>query len=100
MKLSAVPIKNPAVLGQKIVADEMILMNADTAASLALTNQTALTVWEMIDGKRSIQGIINGLIDYFQDIPDTVADDVLGLLELLSKDGFIGFEYKPEHSNL
>lgn len=100
MDLSSVPIQNPAVLGQKIIADEMVLMNADTAASLALTNQTALIVWDLVDGNRSIQNIIDEVKTYFQDIPDTVADDVINLLELLSQDGFIGYEYNPEKQNI
>jgi len=70
----------------------MVLVNADSAVSLALTNQTAVTVWEHIDGNNTIQVIIDSVKCQFQEVPATVNEDVLALLELLSQDGFIGFE--------
>lgn len=93
MKLSAMPLKNPAVLARQIIAGEMVLVNADNATSLALTNQTAVLIWEMTDGRNSVQDIIAGVTGHFQGVPDTVASDVLTLLEMLARDGFIGFEW-------
>ena len=92
MNLSLVPVQNPSVLSRQIVDGEMVLVNADSAASLALTNQTALIVWDLIDGARSVQSIIDGIKGRFNQVPDSVADDIVGLLELLAQDGFIGFE--------
>lgn len=93
MKLSSRPLQNPAVLARKIVDGEMVLVNADNATSLALTNNTAVLIWEMTDGRNSVQDIIAGVTRQFQDVPDSVASDVLDLLELLARDGFIGFEW-------
>lgn len=93
MKLSAKPLQNPAVLARKIVDGEMVLVNGDNASSLALTNQTAVLIWEMIDGRNSVQDIIAGVKCRFQDVPDSVSGDVLNLLEQLARDGFIGFEW-------
>lgn len=92
MKLSSIPIRNPAVLARKIIDDEMVIVNADTSASLALTNQTAVVVWEMVSGRNTVQDIIDGVKSTFQAVPDSVTDDVLALLDLLDQDGFIGFE--------
>lgn len=93
MELSKNPLKNPAVLARKIVAGEMVLVNADNGTSLALTNQTAVLIWEMADGKNSVQDIIAGVTRQFQAVPTSVSGDVLEVLDLLAQDGFIGFEW-------
>jgi hypothetical protein len=94
MELRSIPIQNPSVVTRKIGENEIILVNADTAASLALTNHTASVVWDMVDGIKSVQDIIEAVHGRFQDVPNTVRDDVLALLELLTQDGFIGFELR------
>ena len=93
MDLSAKPLQNPAVLSRKIFENEMVLVNADSAVSLALSNQTAVSVWEMVNGQNSIQNIIDGIKNQFKNVPDTVTEDVQDLLGLLRRDGFVGFEY-------
>lgn len=93
MNLSSKPIQNPAVLTRKVFDDEMVLVNADSACSIALTNQTAVIVWEMVDGKNSIQDIIDGVTRNFQNVPKGVSNDVQDLLNELNSDGFIGFEW-------
>ena len=93
MDLKAKPLQNPAVLSRKILDDEMVLVNADNAASMALTNQTAIQVWLLVDGQNSIQNIIDGIRYKFSDVPDEVEDDVKDLLKILTRDGFIGFEH-------
>lgn len=97
MDLSSTPIKNPAVLAREIFDGGMVLVNADNASSLALSNQTAVVVWEMADGKNTVQDIIKGVKHQFQDVPDTVSSDIIAFLELLTQDGFVGFEcnYQP-----
>lgn len=96
MDLAATPVQNPDVLSRKVSNGEMVLVNADTGASLALTNRTAVAVWELVDGHRNLHDIIDGLKDRFRDVPKNVAGDVLALIELLVRDGFIGFEFNPE----
>ena len=96
MELWSIPIQNPSVVTRKIGEDEIVLVNADTAASLALTNRTALVVWELIDGARSIRDIIEAVKLRFQSVPDTVDNDVRSLLELLTRDGFIGFKFNGD----
>jgi len=96
MELSSRPLQNPAVLSRKLLDDEMVLVNADSAISLALTNRTAVVIWEMADGKNSIQDIIDKVSSQFQDVPDGVSDDVLTLLDMLAQDGFVGFEWKGQ----
>ena len=96
MNLTSKPIQNPAILARKVFDDEMVLVNADSAVSLALTNQTAVVVWEMIDGKNRVQDIIDGVTRHFQNVPESVSRDVQNLLIELSRDGFIGFEWNEK----
>lgn len=93
MNLSAKPLQNPAVLARKIADGEMVLVNADNATSLALTNLTAVLIWEMADGRNSVQDVIAAVKSHFQDVPDSVSNDVLALLDMLARDGFIGLEW-------
>ena len=93
MELSSKPQQNPAVLSRKIVDGEMVLVNADNAACLALTNHTAVLIWKMANGQNCIRDIIAAVEFQFHDVPKTVSRDVLDLLDLLAQDGFIGFEW-------
>ena len=99
MNLSSKPIQNPAVLARNIFNDEMVLVNADSGVSLALTNQTAVVVWELIDGKNSVKDIIDGVTHQFQNVPDGVSNDVQELLNELARDGFIGFAWDMKTKN-
>lgn len=93
MELSAKPLRNPAVLARRIADGEMVLVNADNATSLALTSRTAVLIWELADGKNSVKDIIHEVVLQFQDVPDSVSEDVLDMLNQLARDGFIGFEW-------
>ena len=89
---SARPLINPSVISRRIVADEVVLVNLDTAASLAL-NSTGVVVWQLVDGERTVEQIIASVRSHFRDVPDTVDDEVIELLDILAKDGFVGFEW-------
>ncbi|GAB4342281.1 MAG: hypothetical protein Kow0089_17280 [Desulfobulbaceae bacterium] len=93
---TSTPIRNPAVLSRRVFENEMILVNGDTAVSLALTNPTAVAVWELTDGHNSVQDIVDRVANSFKNVPESVSRDILELLELLTEDGFIGFELDPE----
>lgn len=94
MELSSKPVVNPAVICRETPSGEAVLVNLDTAASLAL-NPTGLVVWRLLDGEPNVERIIAGVRSRFEDVPDSVADEVLALLDILAEDGFIGFEWKP-----
>lgn len=87
-------MRNPDVLSRRILDGEMVLVNGDTATSLALTNRTAVIIWEMADGRNSIQNIIHTISQEFQNVPAGVAADVQALLAQLARDGFIGYEWQ------
>ena len=99
--LSASPLRNPAVFSRTLSEGEMVLVNGDNAASLALTNQVAVLIWDdLVDGERSAGAIVEEIKSRFQQVPENVVDDILALLEKLAQGGFIGFEWKPENNGL
>jgi hypothetical protein len=93
MELSAQPLVNPAVVWRQVLPGEAVLVNLDTAASLAL-NPTGLVVWQLVDGERSVAQIVAAVRDHFKEVPDSVAADVGELLDTLAEEGFIGLEWR------
>jgi len=91
MQQTAQPFPNPAAAYREGVDGWAVLVNLDTAGSLAL-NPTGVVVWQFVDGRRTVEQIIAGVRQHFKGAPPTVADDVIGLLEDLAEEGFIGFE--------
>jgi hypothetical protein len=93
MKQNTKPLANPAVVCWEVPKGEAVLVNMDTAASLAL-NHTGLVIWQLADGRRTIKQIIAAFCERFPDAPSNVAEEVDVLLKELAADGFIGFELK------
>jgi hypothetical protein len=91
MERSAKPMANPAVIFQEQFDHWAVLVNLDTAGAVAL-NPTGVLVWKLIDGQRNAADIVAAVGGHFQNVPDTVADDVSALLDALAEDGFVGFE--------
>lgn len=92
MKPTSKPQANPAVLQRQAPDGEVVLVNLDTGASVAL-NQTGVIVWQMLDGQRTVEEIITAVRRSFPDAPPELANDVINLMDILAEDGFIGFEW-------
>jgi hypothetical protein len=99
MELVAKPMANPDVIYHQVVADEAVLVNPDTAVALAL-NPSGCVVWQLVDGERSVEQIIDGVRSHFRNVPDSVADDVVSLLDNLAQDGFVGLEWAPKENSI
>jgi hypothetical protein len=97
MELAAKPMPNPAVIYRPVIANEAVLVNPDTGASLAL-NASGCVVWELVDGERSVEQIVDRVRGHFRDVPDSVGDDVIALLDSLAQEGFVGLEWTPERT--
>ncbi|MEI6102818.1 MAG: PqqD family protein [Methanothrix sp.] len=89
----AIPIPNPASFFKEDHAGWGVLVNMDTAASVAL-NPTGTMIWKLIDGKRSSRDIALAFMKGFQDAPHSVYEDVMALLDSLAEDGLIGYEVR------
>jgi hypothetical protein len=88
MELSAKPMANPAVIFQEQFDRWAVLVNLDTADSVTIS-PTGVVVWQLVDGKRTVQEIIAAVQDQFDDAPPTVANDVVELLDTLAEKGFV-----------
>jgi hypothetical protein len=95
MKLSERPFANPSAIFQKTGDGWGVLVNLDTARSVAL-NPTGILVWQLVDGQRSIHEIVIGVERQFCNTPPTVTDDVTALLDILVEEGLVGLEWAPE----
>lgn len=95
MERTTTPLPNPAVVARELDGGEAVLVNLDTAASLAL-NPTGLLVWTLTDGQRTAAEIIAAVRNHFRNVPDSVDDDILTLLEILADGGFVGFPWTSE----
>ena len=91
MNLSDNPMANPAVILRQVDSSEGVLVNTDTTASIVL-NSTGLFAWRYMDGRHSLESIVEIMQHEFHDVPDTAIEDIRGLVELLADEGFVGYE--------
>ena len=92
MQASQKPSINPSVVLRLVQESEAVLVNLDTGASLAL-NRTGLAVWQLVDGRRSVEQIAAAICLLFRNVPDTAPGEVSALLDALARDGFVGLEW-------
>jgi hypothetical protein len=89
----AVPVPNPASFFREGPDGWGVLVNMDTAASVAL-NPTGSMIWKLIDGKRSGKDIGSAFMKRFQDAPHSAYEDAMALLASLAEEGLIGYEVR------
>ena len=75
------------------IADEIILVpvrkSAEDLDSIYSVNQMAATVWEMLDGKRTLGQIRDALLQEYEVSPAELEKDLLELLEQLKSENLI-----------
>ncbi len=89
------PVANPAAVLQAEPGGGAWLFNPDSAGALAL-NTTGVVVWKLINGRRSVPDIAAGVRRRFVGAPESVESDVAGLLDVLTEEGFVGYEYRGD----
>ena len=62
---------------------EMLLYNPENATTLHL-NGPSIVVWELCDGKRSVQDIIDMVMEAYPDQSDQISNDVQSVIKDLS----------------
>ena len=87
------PIANPTSFFKEDQNGWGVLVNLDTAASVAV-NPTGSLIWKLIDGKRSSREIALAFMRSFQDAPPSAGEDVMSLLDSLAEEGLIGYEVR------
>ncbi len=73
------------------VIDNELLLYHPVQTTILYCNQTALVIWQLCDGQRTTQAIIDMLIQAYPEAAGTIADDVKATLEQLARQGAIEF---------
>jgi SynChlorMet cassette protein ScmD len=91
MKLSTKPVINPVVVLREEFDDWAVLFNPDTANAVGI-NPVGVTLWKLMDGKRSFEELVDEIKDRFSDVPKAAIDDLTAFVSKLSESGFVGYE--------
>ena len=57
----------------------------DMEDELFTLNESGKAIWDLLDGKRDLSGVIGVLSENYESSPDEITQDVLGLVEELMK---------------
>jgi SynChlorMet cassette protein ScmD len=85
------PVANPVVVLREEFDDWAVLFNPDTGAAAGI-NPMGVTIWRLIDGRRSVQTIVDDIVATSVDAPAGAPDEIRAFVEALAKDGFVGME--------
>ena len=73
-------------------ADEWgVLFDPDTGNSVAL-NPTAITMFKAMQKFQDAESVAAAIHQEYDEVPETLNEDIAELVETLAQDGFIGFE--------
>ena len=91
MEYSDSPVLNPVVVLREEFDDWAVLFNPDTGAAAGL-NPMGVAIWKLIDGRRSVQSIVDQIVAESDDAPPSAPDEIKDFVDALAKDGFVGLE--------
>lgn len=74
----------------RIEDDDCGLLFDPDNGTVQMLNETAIEIWQRLDGKRSLQEIIDSLKDVFSEITPDADQQVLNLVCHLAKMGAVG----------
>jgi hypothetical protein len=82
-------VHHPACFVREEDEEGGFLFNADTG-KVYLLNFSAVQVWNLLDGKRTVAGIVAELQASYTDLAPEVCQQVLGHLEMMRSFGAVG----------
>ena len=91
MKLSSKPIINSVVVLREEFDDWAVLFNPDTANAVGI-NPVGVSVWKLMDGKRTLEELVDEIKDRYSDVPNAAIEDLTAFVENLAENGFVGYE--------
>jgi SynChlorMet cassette protein ScmD len=83
---------NPMIVLREEFDDWAILFDPDTGDSLVL-NPISVLIWKQLDGKNSLQDIVQTIMDSCEHVPDSVGQDVLEFIKPLVDKGYAGYHF-------
>lgn len=83
-------LRNPDVVLREEDADGALLFNPDTN-QIRVLNATAVFLWHLCDGAKSVEDMVAALKSRFEDVPEQEADpQVRSFMDDMTANGFIG----------
>ncbi len=80
---------NPGLV-LRIEDDDCALLFDPDNGKVQMLNSTAVDVWKLLDGKRSLGEVVDCLRNRYEGIDDSTAQQVIGLMETLAILGAVG----------
>ena len=88
MKPTDTPKANPAIGFREDFEDWAVLFDPNTTDAIGI-NPVGALVWKSLDGSRNVSDLVTAVRAAFDDVPDTVADEVSAFLDTLAQKGFV-----------
>ena len=90
------PVPNPVAVLREEFDDWAVLFNPDNAKALGI-NPTGVAVWKALNRSKEIPEIISEIKEKFSNVPETAENEIFEFIEILSEDGFVGYELGTEN---
>ena len=87
------PIANPMVVFREEFDDWAVLFNPDTGGAVGI-NPVGVAIWKLMNGERNLEEITTHVKEEFNDVPETVDEEVTDFVANLVESGFVGYELK------
>ena len=91
------PFANPVVVLREEFDDWAVLFNPDTAAASGI-NPVGVAVFRLLDGRRTVDQIVEAVKDEFSDVPENVDEEVRAFVAGLVAQGYAGYEFGADAS--
>ena len=85
------PIANPVVVLREEFDDWAVVFNPDTAEAAGI-NPVGVAAWKMMDGSRTVGEIVAAVRETFDEVPESVSEEITSFVESLAEKGFVGYE--------
>ena len=85
------PVANPVAVLREEFDEWAVLYNPDTAGAISI-NPVGIAVWKLMDGKHDVAAIAAEVKGRFEDVPETVQDDMVSFIHDLEEHGFVRYE--------
>lgn len=87
------PEASPVVVLREEFDDWAVVFNPDTAEAAGL-NPVGVTVFKLLDGTRTIDQVVAAVREEYDDVPETVGEEVRAFIGDLVSRGYAGYELK------
>lgn len=91
MKNGEKPIVNPFVILREEFDDWAVLFDPDTAHGFGL-NPTGVYIWKLLDGKHSIDDLLQSLRVDAEGVPEEAGAHIVSFVEELAEQGLTGYK--------